>query len=258
MFDIINIQLRQTSCNIINQNITSANNTELIRSKTFLIIIHHIRNPVHCYRSLTTSCHPLHDHIMKRTGANDLILFLLDRSNNITQYNIPVLTQVLHQQFIISRHITVIKTLQLTVFYIIGAFQIQINTITAAIRYLITSFPQFILIIYSSNGSSPIYNDHMCFILLYTMLANIDGFCQMFIQILIINSPKKGLLICRLIMTELISAVFLQTLRSKHLIIQFHIATLYCLDQCLGLLMSLLHLFLIHMNILCDLFAAFL
>jgi len=93
---------------------------------------------------------------------------------------------------------------------------------------------------------------------MYAMLANINGLMQAFIQIPVINSSKERLLICRLIMCQLIPAVFLQTLGCKHLIIQFHIAALYSLDQFLRLSVPFHDLCLIPSDILRNQFTTFL
>ena len=84
MLHIIYIQLRQSACNVVYQNVTATHDTEFIGSKTVFIIVHHIGNTMHCNSGLPTSGYALHNHIMKRAGTDNLILLLLNGCNDIT------------------------------------------------------------------------------------------------------------------------------------------------------------------------------
>ena len=123
MLHIIHIQLWKPACDIVDQDITPAHNAKFIGCKALFVIVHNIRNPMHCHCRLSTSCDTLHNDIVKWTFPYDLILFFLDCGNNISQHSIAVFAQVLHQQLIICRHITVIKALHTPLFDVIGPFQ---------------------------------------------------------------------------------------------------------------------------------------
>lgn len=244
MLHIIYIQLRETACYIVDQDITPSHDTELIGHKALFIIVHNIRNPVHRYRGLPASGNSLYENVVERALPYDLVLFLLYRSDDIPEHGVPVLAQILYQKLIICRHIAVIKTLQASSLNIIRSFEIEVNavftplSIPVTVRNAVRTLPDLIFVIHTGDRRAPVHDLHIDLIAQDTMLSNVDRLEQPLVQIAVIDPAKKRLVICRLVFVQLVQTVLLQAPGSHHLVIQLDIAALHCVKQLLCLLVT--------------------
>ena len=172
---------------------------------------------MHRHCCLPAARHALYKDVVKRAFAYDFILFFLNRRNDIPKHCIPVLAQVFDQQLVICSYVAVIKPLQHSILDIICPFQAEVNAIrtsfsvTIAVGYTVCSLTKFIFIIHGRNRRTPVNHRNICLILEDTMFSNVNGLKQPFIEIPVINSPKKRLLISRLVFVQLVKAVLLQT-----------------------------------------------
>ena len=125
--DAVHIEFRQNAGNIVQQNVVASNDIEILRPEVLLVIIEDVRNPVHRHRRLSRTSHALYDQIRLRGSADNEVLLLLDRRNDLTEHRFFVLRQILCQQLIVRYHIGIKKVFQMVIFNLIRPLSFQIN-----------------------------------------------------------------------------------------------------------------------------------
>ncbi len=255
MLYVVHIQLRETACDVVDQNIAAAHDAELVGHKALLVVVHNIGDPVYCHRGLPAPGNALHEDVVKGAFPYDLVLFLLDRGDDIAEHGVPVLAQVLYQQLVVCRHIAVIKTLQTPPINVIGAFQVQVNavfapfSVTAAVRNAVCSLPDLVFIVHAGDRRPPVHDRHICLVAQDAMLSDVDGLKQPLVHIAVIDPAKKRLVVRRPVVVQLVQAVLLQTPGSHHLVVELDVAALHRVKQFLCLPVPHLVLPLIRLDI---------
>ena len=125
--DAVHIEFRQNAGNVVQQNAVASNDIEILRPEVLLVIIEDVRNPVHRHRRLSGTSHALYDQICLRGSADNEVLLLLDRRNDLTEHRFFVLRQILCQQLIVRYHIGIKKVFQMVIFNLIRPLSFQIN-----------------------------------------------------------------------------------------------------------------------------------
>ena len=125
--DAVYIEFRQNAGNVVQQNTVASNDIEILRPEVLLVIIEDVRNPVHRHRRLSGASHALYDQIRLRGSADNEVLLLLDRRNDLTEHRFFVLRQILCQQFIVRYHIGIKKVFQMVIFNLIRPLSFQID-----------------------------------------------------------------------------------------------------------------------------------
>ena len=82
---------------------------------------------MHRHRRLSGASHALYDQIRLRGSADNEVLLLLDRRNDLTEHRFFVLRQILCQQLIVRYHIGIKKVFQMVIFNLIRPLSFQIN-----------------------------------------------------------------------------------------------------------------------------------
>ena len=91
---------------------------------------------MHGHRGFSAARHSLNEDIAKGPFPDNLILFLLDRGDDLPQHHLFIFSQILNQQLIVGSYVTVIISQQLSLLHVIRPLQLQIH-IHLLIRILI-------------------------------------------------------------------------------------------------------------------------
>ena len=113
---------------------------------------------MHGHRRLPRSCHPLNDHVMVRRAADDIVLLLLDRRDDLSQDGLLVFCQISGQQIVIGHHFGIIKIQQFPILDLISPLSLQIDLYPAAARHRIAAFSQSVLIIGVGDRRAPVHH----------------------------------------------------------------------------------------------------
>ena len=71
---------------------------------------------MHGHGGLAAARHSLYDHALKGNITDDLVLFLLNGGNDISQHHVLILRQILDQQLVVGGHITVVVAIHDAIF----------------------------------------------------------------------------------------------------------------------------------------------
>ncbi len=126
LFHVIDIQLRKTAADVIQEHITAADDTEFRRLVTVFVVVKQIGDPVEGDGGFAAPCDSLNDNILERAVTNDQVLFLLNRCDDVAEYRLFVLGKVFYQQFVVCRNVIVIKAQQFPVGNIAGTFFLRL------------------------------------------------------------------------------------------------------------------------------------
>ena len=157
----VHIQIREHAGDVFQQNPVASHDVEILRPKPFLIVIEDIGDPVHGHRGFSRSGNALHDHVVVRRTADDVILLLLNGGYDLTQHRLLVFGKVLCQQIVVSHHLRIIKIQKLSFLDLIGPLSLQVNFHPSAAGHRIAAFSQTVLIIGVGDGRSPVHHNPM-------------------------------------------------------------------------------------------------
>ena len=153
---------------------------------------------MHGHRGLAGTRRSLHDHVVLGLFADDFVLLLLDRGNNLSQHRFFVPRQIFRQQFIVGHHIRIVEVLQFIIFDLIGALPRQGDVVFSLLLHGIRDIPQRGIVIYAGNGGSPV--DDLGFRRIVSNNASSDIVDLVLFQLFVpeIDSAEIGLFPCLL------------------------------------------------------------
>ncbi len=154
----IHIQVRQDPCYVIQQDPVASHNIEIVRPEPFLIIIENKGNPVHRHCCLAGTRHSLDNQVVVRGFPDNLILLLLDRGHNFSQYRLLVFGKVFGEKIVIGNHLTVKIIQELPILYFIGTLQPKVNFHLHAPRRSVTASAQAVFVIGVSHRGTPVHH----------------------------------------------------------------------------------------------------
>ena len=154
----VHIQIGKHARDVFQQDPVAPHDIEILRLKPLLIVIEDIGDPVHGNRGFPRSRHALHDHVVIRGTADDIVLLLLDRGDDLSQDGLLVFGKIPGQQIVVGHHLGIIKIQQLPVLDLISPLSLQIDLHPAAARHGIAAFSQSVLIIGVGHGRAPVHH----------------------------------------------------------------------------------------------------
>ena len=206
--DIFDIQFRETAADIIQEHIVPTDDTEFCRLILVFVIVEEIRNPVECDGRFPASSDTLHDDIFGRDITDDLILLLLDRGDDVAKDRFLVLGKIFDKQFVVCRHVVIIKPKQFPVGNIVCAFAVQINLHVVRFRYMVKTMSQFILIVDAGSGRPPVDDDNIRLIFCNSVLPDIETFRTFISEVSIVDAAKVRFCQSRAIFSKGILGMF--------------------------------------------------
>ena len=123
--------------------------------------------------------------------ADDIILFLLDGCNDFSQHSLLVFGKVFRKQFIVCYHFAVVIVQKLSVFDLVGPFQLQVNGDFSVPRRCVAAFAKTILIIGVCYRCSPVNYGLVGSVFENSPLTNVNTlllFQQLIIEVRLISS----------------------------------------------------------------------
>ena len=177
--DMIHIEVRKPADNVIQQHVARSDDAEIIVSVALPVVIENVRDLVKRDRRFSRAGHALHDRVPVRTFADDRVLLVLNGRDNVSEHHILVLREVLDQQLVVGRDITVVVTVQDTLLDIVGALKAQVDVdlclivLAARHRHRIAALADLVLVIDLCDRRTPVH-DHDLLIMLQTVLTDIQ------------------------------------------------------------------------------------
>ena len=154
---------------------------------------------MHGDRRLTGARHSLYDHIVIGRFSDDLILLLLNGSNDFSQHCLLVFCQVFCQKIVICHNLCIIKIKQLSFFDLIGSLQFQINFHLCAVRCGIAAFSKSVLVVGIGNRCTPVGYHIVSGVLCDATFTDINGLLLIKSFIMKHDSSEIGFVFCFLI-----------------------------------------------------------
>ena len=152
------VQIRKHAGDILQQDPVTSHNVKILRLKPLLIVIKDVGDPVHGHRGFPRSRHALYDHVVVGRTADDIILLLLNGSDDFSQHGLLVFCQILRQQIVIGHHLGIVKIQQPSILNFIGTLSLQVNFDPSASRHGIAAFSKSVFIIGIRHRRAPVHH----------------------------------------------------------------------------------------------------
>ena len=130
---------------------------------------------MHCHRGLPAARDSLYNDIAIRGFADNLILFLLNRRDNLPEHRFLILCQILSQQLVVRDHLGIIIINQSVSFNLIGALPPKLYSADRMIGHLKDTFAKTVFIIDIRNRSPPVNDQNRRRPVRHSALPDIEG-----------------------------------------------------------------------------------
>ena len=170
------IQVRQNSCDIVQQNPVAAHNVKILRAEPFLIIVQDKGNPVHGNGSFSGSRHSLDNDVVVGGLADDIVLLFLDGGHNLSQHSLLVSCQVLGEQLVVGHHRTVKVIQKFPLFNLVSPLHFQVDLHLSVARGHVAALAQAVLVVDIGHRGPPVHHYLVSAVPGDASLADIEGF----------------------------------------------------------------------------------
>ena len=200
--DMVDIQLRQTAPDIVQEHVAASDDAELGGLVEIFVVVQKVRDPVEGHRCFSAAGHTLDDDIFAGQIPDDGILLLLDGGDDIPQHGVLILRKIFHQQVVIGGDIIIVVAVQRAVGNVVGPFLVEIDFHIAGSGNGVMSVSQTVFIVHIGHRSPPVHDNHIGLIFRNAVFPDIAAFRGLVGQIVVDNPPEIRLIQRRSVFAE--------------------------------------------------------